>query len=103
MHEQISSLVLSYLSCACKDTAAFLAGSFEVENGFIDFYASILSASSKHLLDVVRLLTVKGDFRLWSQKMLSVCLTCLSPTSLSFLHPSLRAMFRWALEIEHGG
>ncbi len=77
MHEQISSLVLSCLSCTCKDTAAFLAGSFEVENGFIDFYAS-----SKRLLNVVRFLTVKGDFRLWSQKMLSVF-------DLPFSHPSL--------------
>ncbi len=89
---------------AVKNTAAFLAGSFEVEMGLFDFYASMLSASSKHLLDVVRLLTVKGDLVCGSQKMLSVCLTCLSPISLSsFLHPSLRAMFRWALEIEHGG
>ncbi len=102
MHEQISSLVLSCLSCTCKDTAAFLAGSFEVENGFIDFYASLLSASSKRLLNVVRFLTVKGDFRLWSQKMLSVFDLPFS-LPLSFLHPSLHAMFRWALEIEHGG
>ncbi len=97
MHEQISSLVLSCLSCTCKILRAFLTGSFEVENGFIDFYAS-----SKRLLNVVRFLTVKGDFRLWSQKMLSVFDLPFS-LPLSFLHPSLHAMFRWALEIEHGG
>lgn len=41
MHEQISSLVLSWLLYAGKDIAAFLADSFEVENRFIDSFMRV--------------------------------------------------------------